>query len=64
MAVADVRSLIGSDMLLGVFRTNCRSGYQGTDSGGLTNLGVGAVFPTGSKNDADEVSHETLKDDM
>ena len=28
---------------------------------GADYLGVGAVFPTGSKDDADDVSHETLK---
>ena len=29
---------------------------------GADYLGVGAVFPTGSKDDADEVSHDTLRE--
>lgn len=60
MAVADVRSLIGSDMLLGVSVQTVDQAIK-AQTQGADYLGVGAVFPTGSKNDADEVSHETLR---
>jgi thiamine-phosphate pyrophosphorylase len=60
MDVADVRSLIGSDMLLGVSVQNVDQAIKAQNQG-ADYLGVGAVFPTGSKDDADEVSHETLR---
>ncbi len=60
MKAKEVRSLIGSDKILGVSAQTVEQAIE-AEKNGADYLGVGAVFPTGSKDDADDVSHETLK---
>lgn len=60
LEAGNVRSLIGKDKILGVSAQTVEQAILAEKSG-ADYLGVGAVFPTGSKADADEVSQETLK---
>lgn len=60
MEAGDVRALIGPDKILGVSAQTVEQAVA-AEKRGADYLGVGAVFPTGSKDDAVEVSHETLK---
>lgn len=60
MEAGDVRALIGPDKILGVSAQTVEQALKAQERG-ADYLGVGAVFPTGSKDDADDVSHETLK---
>ena len=60
MEAGDVRALIGPGKILGVSAQTVEQAVQ-AEKRGADYLGVGAVFPTGSKDDAVEVSHETLK---
>lgn len=60
MNAVDVRSLLGPDKILGVSAQTVEEAIL-AEKQGADYLGVGAVFPTGSKNDAIEVPHETLK---
>lgn len=60
MEAGDVRGRIGKDKILGVSVATVDQAVL-AEKRGADYLGVGAVFPTGSKGDADEVSHETLK---
>ncbi len=60
MKAGDVRALIGSDKILGVSVQTVEHAVL-AEKNGADYLGVGAVFQTGSKADADDVSHETLK---
>ena len=60
MEAGDVRALIGPDKILGVSAQTVEQALL-AEKRGADYLGVGAVFPTGSKDDAVEVSHETLK---
>ena len=60
MKAGDVRALIGSDKILGVSAQTVEQAIL-AEKNGADYLGVGAVFQTGSKADADDVSHETLK---
>lgn len=60
MKAGDVRSLIGPNKILGVSVQTVEQAVE-AEKNGADYLGVGAVFPTGSKEDAVEVSHETLK---
>ncbi len=60
MEAHDVRALIGPNMILGVSAQTVDQA-KAAEAAGADYLGVGAVFPTGSKDDAAEVSHETLK---
>lgn len=61
MAAGDVRAKIGPDKILGVSAHTVEQAKL-AEAQGADYLGVGAVFPTGSKDDADEVRHETLKE--
>ena len=61
MEAGDVRQKIGPDKILGVSAQTVEQAKLAEERG-ADYLGVGAVFPTGSKDDADEVSHETLKE--
>ena len=54
------RAKLGPDRILGVSAHTVQEALQ-AQAAGADYLGVGAVFPTGSKDDAVEVSHETLK---
>lgn len=59
MNAAEVRKLIGEDMLLGVSAQTVRQAREAEENGADC-LGVGAVFSTSTKLDADAVSRETL----
>ncbi len=60
-AAADqVRQRIGPDMLLGVSAQTVEQAVK-AEQDGADYLGVGAVFSTGTKPDADDVSFDTLK---
>lgn len=60
MEAMDVRRLLGSDKILGVSAQTVEQAKL-AEAHGADYLGVGAVFATGSKDDAEDVSHETLK---
>ena len=60
MEAGDVRALLGEDKILGVSAQTVEQAIL-AEQRGADYLGVGAVFHTGSKADADDVSHETLK---
>lgn len=59
MSAQEARTLIGPDKILGVSAQTVEQALQ-AERDGADYLGVGAVFPTSSKDDAAEVSHETL----
>lgn len=61
MAASNVREKIGPDKILGVSAQTVEQALA-AQAAGADYLGVGAVFHTGSKADASEVSHETLAD--
>lgn len=60
MEAGQVREMIGPDRILGVSAQTVEDALR-AEAAGADYLGVGAVFPTGSKDDAVEVSKETLK---
>lgn len=60
MEALDVRKELGKDVILGVSAQTVEQAKK-AEAHGADYLGVGAVFPTGSKDDADDVSHKTLK---
>lgn len=60
MEAGDVRAKLGSDKIIGVSAQTVEQAIL-AEKHGADYLGVGAVFPTGSKDDADDVSYETLK---
>ena len=60
MEAGDVRAAIGPEKILGVSAQTVEQALQ-AQARGADYLGVGAVFPTGSKDDAVDVSHETLQ---
>jgi len=60
MAVKDVRSQIGKDKILGVSAQTVEQAIL-AEKNGADYLGVGAVFSTSTKPDADAVTFETLK---
>ncbi|MBP5588085.1 MAG: thiamine phosphate synthase [Treponema sp.] len=60
MNARDVRSFIGSDKILGVSAQTVEQALL-AEKQGADYLGVGAVFSTNSKDDADYVPYETLK---
>ncbi len=60
MEAAKVRSLLGEDCIIGVSAQTVEEALC-AERGGADYLGVGAVFYTGSKADATEVSRETLR---
>lgn len=55
-----VRTIIGKDKILGVSAQTVEQAVA-AEKMGADYLGVGAVFGTSSKSDADDVSYETLK---
>ena len=59
METGEVRSLLGEDKIIGVSAQTVSQAIL-AEQRGADYLGVGAVFPTGSKSDAVEVSRETL----
>lgn len=60
MDAGNVRALIGPDKILGVSAQTVEQAVL-AEQQGADYLGVGAVFPTGSKDDAIDVPFETLK---
>ena len=60
MEAMDVRKVLGPDKILGVSAQTVEQAII-AETHGADERGVGAVFATGSKDDADDVSHETLK---
>ena len=60
MEAGGVRKLLGPDKILGVSAQTVDQAIL-AEQRGADYLGVGAVFPTGSKDDADDVSFEELK---
>ena len=60
MEAGNVREKLGPDKIIGVSAQTVEQAIL-AEKRGADYLGVGAVFPTGSKDDADDVSHETLK---
>lgn len=61
MEAGDVRSKLGPDKIIGVSAQTVEQAIL-AEQRGADYLGVGAVFHTGSKADAEDVSHETLKE--
>lgn len=59
MQAGDVRKAIGDNMILGVSAQTVEQALE-AERNGADYLGVGAVFATSTKLDADAVSHETL----
>ena len=60
MACVEARRALGSAKVVGVSAQTVEQAVQ-AEKDGADYLGVGAVFPTGSKDDADDVSHDTVK---
>lgn len=60
MQASNVRSLIGENKILGVSAQTVEQAVKAQENG-ADYLGVGAVFPTGSKDDAEEITFDTLK---
>lgn len=61
MEAGRVRELIGKKKILGVSAQTVEQAVL-AEKRGADYLGVGAVFPTGSKADAEDVSYETLRE--
>ena len=59
-ALTDVRKLLGENKIIGVSVQTVEQA-QAACRDGADYLGVGAVFPTSTKSDADDVSYEALK---
>lgn len=60
MEALDVRKKLGADKIIGVSTQTVEQAIL-AEKHGADYLGVGAVFPTGSKGDAEDVSFDTLK---
>ena len=60
MEAGDVRAKLGPDKIIGVSAQTVEQAIL-AEKRGADYLGVGAVFPTNSKDDAEDVSYETLK---
>ncbi len=61
MEAGNVREMLGPDKIIGVSAQTVEQALL-AEKHGADYLGVGAVFPTGSKADAEDVSFETLAD--
>lgn len=61
MSARDVRRIIGDNMMLGVSAQTVEQAIE-AEKNGADYLGVGAVFSTSTKIDADSVSYATLKE--
>lgn len=60
MEAGDVRAKLGPDKIIGVSAHTVEEALRAQERG-ADYLGAGAVFPTGSKDDADDMSHEMLQ---
>ena len=61
MEALDVRAKLGPDKIIGVSTHSVEEALL-AEKHGADYLGVGAMFPTGSKADVQELPYETLKD--
>ena len=61
MEAGDVRAKLGPDKIIGVSAHSVEEALL-AEKHGADYLGVGAMFPTGSKADVQELPYETLKD--
>lgn len=61
MEAGNVRALLGPDKIIGVSAATVDEAVL-AEKRGADYLGVGAVFPTGSKDDARDVDYKTLKE--
>lgn len=61
MALTQARAVLGPEKIIGVSASTVGQALA-AETGGADYLGVGAVFPTGTKPDADTVSLETLRE--
>lgn len=61
MEVAQVRQRVGTDMIIGVSVHSVKEALEAVENGADC-LGVGAMFSTSTKTDADVLSKETLRD--
>lgn len=61
MEAGNVRAKLGSDKIIGVSAQTVEQALL-AEARGADYLGVGAVFPTGSKADAKEVDHDVLRE--
>lgn len=61
MEAGNVRSILGKDKIIGVSAQTVEQALLAQERG-ADYLGVGAVFPTDSKKDANNISHQTLKE--
>ena len=61
LAAGEVRHRVEDDMILGVSVHTVEEACQAVRDG-ADYLGLGAVFPTSTKTDADQMSNETLRD--
>ena len=61
MEAGDVRKKLGPDKIIGVSAQTVEQALR-AQAHGADYLGGGAVFPTGSKADAVEVSHDTVRE--
>ncbi|MEG0823580.1 MAG: thiamine phosphate synthase [Erysipelotrichaceae bacterium] len=57
--VSEARKLLGPNKILGVSAQNLEQALE-AEKNGASYLGVGAIFPTNTKNDANDVSINTL----
>ena len=60
MEAGNVRKILGDDKIIGVSAQTVEQALL-AQKHGADYLGVGAVFKTGSKDDADDVSHDELQ---
>lgn len=60
MAAKYAREILGDSAIIGVSAQTVEQAIK-AEKDGADYLGVGAVFPTSSKDDAEDVDHETLK---
>ncbi|HAZ91556.1 MAG TPA: thiamine phosphate synthase, partial [Eubacterium sp.] len=60
MEAGDVRAKLGPNKIIGVSAQTVEQAIL-AQKRGADYIGVGAVFPTGSKDDAEDVSYDTLK---
>lgn len=60
MSVSEARRILGDDKIIGVSVQNVKQAIKAEDEG-ADYLGVGAIFQTKSKDDAENVSTDTLK---
>lgn len=61
MKVAEARAKLGPNKIIGVSAKTVEQALE-AEANGANYIGVGAVFPTGTKKDATEVSHKSLKE--